>query len=266
MNLLMENWRKYLGLGKEVEPEEVPEPAEIEDEQSSAEANLAMLVFRDEINQALMMFEMLGNGLDLDLLAAELDNRLIAEWEKIPEKPKMTWPRSPEMNEYTKIYDAWIQTLEDAIKFISGGHINRGFRPSADVYKLGSIKDTIAMALKQTAAIWKAKNEDTSDESLMENWRKYLKDKDLDELPLGATSGPIADPERETYKFKSPEEMEEYTRWAQKGNLHDLDITWEDFYHAMFSGKGRKLTDYADESAEEWEARRAEEESDETPT
>ena len=48
MKLIMENWRKYLGLGKEAEPEEeVPEPEEEEeDEQSSMEANLAMLLMR----------------------------------------------------------------------------------------------------------------------------------------------------------------------------------------------------------------------------
>ena len=99
---------------------------------------------------------------------------------------------------------------------------------------------------------------------LMENWRQYLKDHDLDELPLGST-GPFADPDREVYKFKSPEERWEYTKWKYpKAKRHKLNITWEDFLHALAIG-GRPLRDYADESAEEWEARRAEEGPDETP-
>jgi len=107
-----------------------------------------------------------------------------------------------------------------------------------------------------------------SDKMLMENWRKYLKDHDLDELPLGATTGPIARSGPESYKFKSPEERWEYTKWKYpKAKRHDLGITWEDFYHALAIG-GRPLADYADESAEEYERRLAKEEaeSDETPT
>ena len=100
---------------------------------------------------------------------------------------------------------------------------------------------------------------------LMEGWRQYLKDKNLKELPLGADTGPIAEPGRETYKFKSREDMDDYTQWKNKGKLHKLNITWEDLLHALFIG-GRPLTDYADESAEDWERRRAEEESDEAPT
>ena len=85
MNLLMENWRKYLGLGKKAEPEEeAPEPEEEEDEQSSMEANLAMLLMREEEEQATMMFEMLSDQLDLDLLATEIDDGLRAEWEALP--------------------------------------------------------------------------------------------------------------------------------------------------------------------------------------
>ena len=85
---------------------------------------------------------------------------------------------------------------------------------------------------------------------LMENWRKYLKDHNLDKLPLGAAPG--------SYKFESPEEMEEYTRWRNPGKLHKLNVTWEDLLHALFIG-GRSLADYADESAEDREARRAKE-------
>ena len=116
---------------------------------------------------------------------------------------------------------------------------------------------------------------------LMENWRKYLKDHDLDELPLGATTGPLAEPGREVYEFESPEERWEYTQWKYpKAKRHKLNITYEDLLHALAIG-GRPLADYADESAADWEARRAKEaeeaglphpwakeaeESDETPT
>ena len=253
MKLLMEGWRDYLGLGKEAEPEEVPE--EEEDEQSSMEANLAMLLMRDEADQATMMFDMLGDQLDLDLLATELDDRLRAEWEKVPPRPPGTFnPTSIEWREYyNSAADDWIPKLESVIKFVTGGDSTQGFRPSAQVYKLGSLKGVFARHLKMTTHAMKG-----SDESLMENWRQYLKDNNLDKLPLGAAPG--------SYKFKSPEEMEEYTRWNNPGKVHDLGITWEDLLHALFSGRGRKLADYADESAEDWERRRAEEESDETPT
>ena len=57
---------------------------------------------------------------------------------------------------------------------------------------------------------------------LMENWRKYLKDHNLDKLPLGAEPG--------SYKFKSPEEMEEYTRWRNPGKVHKMGFTWDDIF------------------------------------
>jgi hypothetical protein len=96
-------------------------------------------------------------------------------------------------------------------------------------------------------------------EILSENWRQYLKDRGLEELPLGATTGPLAEPGREVYEFESPEERWEYTQWKYpKAKRHKFGITWEDFYHALAIG-GRPLPDYADESAEEWERRRAEE-------
>ena len=66
---------------------------------------------------------------------------------------------------------------------------------------------------------------------LMENWRKYLKDHDLDELPLGATTGPLAEPGREVYKFESPEERWEYTKWKYpKAKRHKMDFTWDDIF------------------------------------
>ena len=279
MNLLMENWRKYLGLGKEAEPEEeVPEEEEEEDEQASMEANIAMLLMREEENQATMMFDMLSDQLDLDLLAAEIDHGLRAEWEALPPVTKLHGlgrvPTPEELAQalkYSDAWRAWIPKLGAAVRFVTGGDKNQGFRPTASVYKLGSLKDTLARHLRMTAHKMKSPSEGTSDEDLMENWRKYLKDHNLDKLPLGAAPG--------SYKFKSPEEMAEYTRWKNPGKVHDLGITWEDLLHALAIG-GRPLADYADESAADWEARRAkeaeeaglphpwakEEESDETPT
>jgi hypothetical protein len=70
-----------------------------------------------------------------------------------------------------------------------------------------------------------------SDEILSENWRKYLKDNNLDELPLGATTGPLAEPSREVYKFKSPEERWEYTKWKHpKAKRHKMGFTWDDIF------------------------------------
>ena len=273
MKLLMEGWRDYLGLGKKAEPEEeVPEPEE-EEEDPSMEAKIAMLLMREEENQATMMFDMLSDQLDLDLLATEIDDGLRAEWEALPPETKLHGlgrvPTPEELAQalkYSDAWRAWIPKLGAAVRFVTGGDRTQGFRPTASVYKLGSLKDTLARHLRKTAHAIKNPSEDTSDEDLMENWRQYLKDKNLKELPLGADTGPLAEPGRATYKFKSREDMDDYTQWKNKGKLHKLNVTWEDLLHAMFIG-GRPLADYADESAEEWEARRAKEaeESDETP-
>ena len=266
MNLLMENWRKYLGLGKKAEPEEeVPEPEEEEEEEDpSMEAKIAMLLMREEEDQATMMFEMLSDELDLDLLATEIDDRLRAEWEALPavielHHRRLTPEEMAQMIKYSDAWNAWIPKLGAAVRFVTGGDKNQGFRPSANVYKRYGLKDTLARHLRMTTHAMKNPKPAASDESLMENWRQYLKDHDLDELPLGAAPG--------SYKFKSPEEMAEYTRWKNPGKVHDLGITYEDLLHALAIG-GRPLADYADESAADWEARRAKEaeETDETPT
>ena len=277
MKLLMENWRKYLGLAKEEpEPEEELEPEE-EEEDLSQEAKLAMLLMHGEEDQATMMFEMLVqiDEVNLDLLATEIDDGLRAEWEALPPVTKTFGlgrvPTPEELAQalkYSDAWRAWIPKLGAAVRFVTGGDKTQGFRPTASVYKLGSLKDTLARHLRMTVHKMKNPSEDTSDEDLMENWRQYMKDNPhLDELPLGADTGPLAEPGRETYKFKSREDMNDYTQWKNKGKLHKLNITWEDLLHAMFIG-GRKLADYADESAADWEARRAKEaeESDETPT
>ena len=68
-------------------------------------------------------------------------------------------------------------------------------------------------------------------DKLFENWRKYLKDHDLDELPLGATTGPLAEPGREVYEFESPEERWEYTKWKYpKAKRHKMGFTWDDIF------------------------------------
>ena len=279
--LLMEGWRDWLRSEKEVE-EPLPEPEEEEDEQSSMEVNLAMLLMREEEDQATMMFEMLASSddpkykLDLDLLAAEIDDRLRAEWEALPAPTMTNWSSAstPEevaqMIKYSDAWQAWAPKLGAAVRFVTGGDSTQGFRPSTKVYERYSLKDTLARHLRMTVHKMKKPSPDTSDESLMENWRQYLKDNNLDKLPLGAAPG--------SYKFKSAKEMEEYTDYINQGKIHKLNVTWEDLLHAMFIG-GRPLADYADEGAEDWEARRAKEaeeaglphpwaqqgESDETP-
>ena len=102
------------------------------DDNVSMEENLARLVMADEVDQAIMMFEMIYGELNLNRLAEELDNRLQDEQE------------SPQ----------WADKLKEAIRFINGDGINRNFRPSMDSYKLGSMKNAISSALRQTARIW----------------------------------------------------------------------------------------------------------------
>jgi hypothetical protein len=158
------------------------EATEYDDDTTSMEANLAMLVFRDEVDQALMMFEMLApmNELDLDLLATELDNRLLAEWDKMPEEPQV--PPTPAewkaYGEYRKLYwDPWSLKIKSAVRFISGDHINRSFRPPDRVYRSGSIQDTIARALKQTTTAWRKREglrESVEDEPEQDDSAKIL--------------------------------------------------------------------------------------------
>ena len=185
MDKLLEGWRKYLGLGKEAEPEEeVPEPEEEEEEeQVSMEAKIAMLLMKEEENQATMMFDMLSDELDLDLLATEIDDGLRAEWEALPPETKLHGlgrvPTPEELAQalkYSDAWRAWIPKLGAAVRFVTGGDKTQGFRPTASVYKLGSLKDTLARHLRKTAHAIKNPSEDTSDEDLMENWRQYMKD------------------------------------------------------------------------------------------
>ena len=146
MKLLMEGWRDWIDLGKEEpEPEAALEPEESEeDEEQSQEAKLAMLALHeDEGNraQALMMFEMLVDGLDLDLLASELDSTLHSQYEE--------FFVSPATDPFAALLD-WSSMLKFAETFISGGGINRELRLSQDLYKLGSAQDMIADELKKT--------------------------------------------------------------------------------------------------------------------
>ena len=168
MKLIMEGWRDWIGLGKEEpEPEAALEPEEDEEDEEdlSQEAKLAMLALHeDEANrdQALMMFEMLADGLDLDLLATERDDRLHTMWEALePARDAMAVPHkgrakmSPEHNAAFEELVDWIFKLQQTEKFISGDSINKEVRLSQDVYKLGSMQDMLARALKQTARLWR---------------------------------------------------------------------------------------------------------------
>ena len=157
----MEGWRDYLGISKEAEPEEELEPEEEEEE--SQEAKLAMLALHeDEGNreQALMMFEMLADGLDLDLLATELDKRLHKAYDKY-ERDAATMHRDGFSqfglgnDPYGLLMD-WIGYLKLGEDFMSGGGLNKqATRISQDLYKLGSARDMIAGLLKQTASLWR---------------------------------------------------------------------------------------------------------------
>ena len=159
MRLIMEGFRAWAGLDKEAEPEEELEP---EEEDESQEAKLAMLALHeDEGNreQALMMFEMLADGLDLDLLATELDDRLYTAYDKY-ERDAAAMHRDGFSqfglgnDPYGLLMD-WIGYLKLGEDFISGGGLNKQARISQDIYKLGSARDTIAGFLKQTASLWR---------------------------------------------------------------------------------------------------------------
>ena len=160
MKLLMESWRDWIGLGKE-EPE--PEAAleseeEGEDEEQSQEAKLAMLALHeDEGNrdQALMMFEMLADGLDLDLLATELDDRLYDLWKIYQRENQDAEKQSSQKRDvFAELLD-WLTPLQHAETFISGGGLNRELKLSQDLYKLGSAQDMIADELRKTASLWR---------------------------------------------------------------------------------------------------------------
>ena len=152
MKLIMEGWRDWIGLGKEEpEPDAALEPEEDEEDEEdlSQEAKLAMLALHeDEANrdQALMMFEMLADGLDLDLMATELDNILHSQYEESFV--------SPATDPFAALLD-WASMLKFAETFISGGGLNREVRFSQDLYKLGSAQDMIADELKKTASLWR---------------------------------------------------------------------------------------------------------------
>ena len=160
MKLLMEGWRDYIGLGKEEpEPEAALEPEEDEEEEDlSQEAKLAMLALHeDEGNreQALMMFEMLADGLDLDLLASELDDRLYALWKIYQGEDQDAGEQTSQKRDVFAVLLDWFGPLQNAETFISGDGLNKEVRLSQDLYKLGSARDTIAGFLKQTASLWR---------------------------------------------------------------------------------------------------------------
>jgi hypothetical protein len=125
MMLLMEKWRKYLTENEE---------------SSSQEVKLVMLALHaDESmnDQALMMFEMLADEIDLNLLAKELDETLSARFEEI----------------YTGGGDwmDWAGLLAQAESFISG-RVNKDF--SLDHDELGNLYGVIRDELEQTVSRW----------------------------------------------------------------------------------------------------------------
>ena len=161
MDNLFEGWRKYLDLGKEAELEQETEPEE-EEEEESQEAKLSMLALHnDEGNRerALMMFEMLADGLDLDLLATELDDRLHTAYDKYERDAAAMhrdgFSRLGLGNDPWGLLLDWIGYLRFGEDFISGGGLNKQARMSQDIYKLGSARHMIARALKQTARLWR---------------------------------------------------------------------------------------------------------------
>jgi len=161
MKLIMEGFRAWAALDKEAEPEEELETEEEEDE--SQEAKLAMLALhKDEGNreQALMMFEMLADGLDLDLLATELDKRLHKAYDEY-ERDAAAMHRDGFSqlglgnDPYGLLMD-WIGYLKLGEDFMSGGGLNKqATRISQNLYKLGSARDMIAGLLKKTASLWR---------------------------------------------------------------------------------------------------------------
>tara|TARA_Y100000593_G_C4285180_1_gene325031 strand:- start:37 stop:423 length:387 start_codon:yes stop_codon:yes gene_type:complete len=128
MKLLMENWRKYLTEN---------------DENLSQEAKLAMLALHNDesmADQALIMFEVVIDEIDLDLLAKELDERLSTRFDEI------YYGADDWMN--------WAQILAQAESFISG-KANKDFRLDHD--ELGNLYGAIRNELEQTADRWRNK-------------------------------------------------------------------------------------------------------------
>jgi len=123
-----------------------------DDEPNTPEAKMAWLVMELETDQALMMFEMLHNELNLDLLATE-----IAKGIEVKQKEKWSKPRE-KMSDQLAAHRAWQAVINSTNRFITGDGINRSFLPSVDSYTRGNWDDTLGMALRQTAAAWKKKN------------------------------------------------------------------------------------------------------------
>ena len=155
MRLIMEGFRAWAGLDKEAEPEEELEPEE-EDKNLSEEGQLAMLALHDDEvyrNMGLDLFRS-SEHLDLDLLAAELDKRLHAAYDKYERDAGALRGVGLGGDPWGVLMD-WIGYLKLGEDFISGDGINKEVRLSQDLYKLGSAQDMIARSLKQTASLWR---------------------------------------------------------------------------------------------------------------
>ena len=159
MKLLMEGFRSWIGSDKEVESEEEFEHEE-ENEEGSQEANLAILAlnkYEGSRKQALMMFETLAqiDEIDLDLLAAELNHRLLEMWNLGIEQERAIERKPQSQDVFANLLD-WYTKIEEAKNFISGGGVNREFELPQDEFRFGSLQGVISDALKQTVAIWNA--------------------------------------------------------------------------------------------------------------
>ena len=180
MKLLMENWRKFL-----VE--------EFEDEEFSEEATLVDLLFKGQRAQATSMFRALYDQLDLNLLATEIDDRLLEGWNRIAKlkaeveaakNPRWRTRKRPpwikpdpdyqaKFRAHYKGESAWFISYGEVIMFLLGvidGNRPMG-RPAAqpDIYLYRDSTNTQEVlhdALRQTVAAWREedKPEKESDE------------------------------------------------------------------------------------------------------
>ena len=142
-----EAYKKSIGLHESAEYED--------DEPSTPEAKLAMLVMNLETDQALTLFEMLGttDQLDLDLLAVEILKGLQIKQKESWSKP--TGGKGPDP--FIALLD-WQDVVNSANKFVTGDGINRIFDPSMDSYQRIGGSKIWSQALRQTVAAWKERD------------------------------------------------------------------------------------------------------------
>ena len=138
------------------------ESADYDDDYSSSmEAMLAMLVVDQAqdngAEQALMMFEPMALSddpeyqLDLDLLAAEISQRLQPHTEK--------YQKYDGVDKFGVLL-VWQSTVDEIIKFVTGDGINRSFRPSWKSFEREEdVSEMLGPVLRQTVTAWKKKEQ-----------------------------------------------------------------------------------------------------------